>query len=137
MSPPDLVRLGGGLASIVSGVLLVVGHVLNLGCDPECGTVLIAHVVLIFALVALHAAQAERSSLLLGSLGMVLSVVGTALASAVVFVEITGASGVEVETVLTAGVLSGLGGLAFLIGLILFGIATMRADAFSAGRACF
>ena len=62
------------------GLLLLLGHILDLGGDPEYGTVLggalvlTAHVVLVFALVALYAAQAEQSGLL-GSLGMVLSVV--------------------------------------------------------------
>jgi hypothetical protein len=138
MSSSNLIRSGGGLASILAGVLLVVGHVLNLGGDPEYGTVLgstsvlTAHVVLVFALVALYAAQAEQSGLV-GSLGMVLSVLGTTLASGVILVEIAGASGAEVDSVLGAGVagtLSLLGGLAFLVGLILFGVATMRAGVF-------
>lgn len=135
MSTSNLVWTGGGLASAAAGILLLVGHLLNLGGDPEYGTVLgsssvlTAHVVLVFALVALYAAQAEQSGLL-GSLGMVLSVVGTTLASGVILVEIAGASGAEVESVIGAGLsgaLSLLGGLAFLIGLILFGVATMRA----------
>ncbi len=130
--------------SSAAGVLLVVGYILNLGGDPEYGTVLgsslvlTAHVALVFALVALYAAQAEQSGLL-GSLGMVLSVTGTTIVSAVIFVEIAGASGADVDAVLAAGVsstLSVLGGLAFLVGLILFGIATIRA-CFPAGRACF
>jgi hypothetical protein len=138
MSSSSLVRTGGGLASIVAGVLLLLGHLLNLGGDPEYGTVLgsssvlTAHVILVFALVALYAAQAEWSGLL-GSLGMVLSVVGTTLASGVILVEIAGVSGVEVEAVTGArlsGALSLLGDLAFLIGLILFGVATMRAGVF-------
>ncbi len=138
MSSSNLVRRGGGLTSATAGVLLLLGHVLNLGGDPEYGTepgassVLIAHVVLVFALVALYAAQAEQSGLL-GSLGMVLGVVGTTLVSGVVLVEIAGASGAEVDAVFAVGVsgaLSVLGGLAFFIGLILFGIATMRAGVF-------
>jgi hypothetical protein len=86
MSPSNLVRLGGGLTSATAGVLLVAGHVLNLGGDPEYGTVLgaslvlTAHVALVFALVALYAAQAEQSGLP-GSLGMVLGVAGTTLVS--------------------------------------------------------
>ena len=93
--------------------------------------------MLIFALVALWAAQAEQSGLL-GSVGMVLGVVGTTLVSGVVLVEIVGASGAEVDAVLGAGfpgALVLLGGLAFLIGLILFGAATMRACSL-AGRVC-
>ena len=138
MSSSNLVRLGGGLASAASGVLLVLGHILNLVGDPDYGTVLgsslvlTAHITLVFALVALYASQAEQSGLL-GGLGMVLSVIGTTLASAVVFVEIAGASGADVASVLGAGVsgtLSMVGGLAFLIGLILFGLATMRAGVF-------
>jgi hypothetical protein len=144
MSSSNLLRQGGGLSSIVAGALLLVGHVLNLGGDPEYGKVagetlvLTAHVLLVFALVALWAAQAEQGGLL-GGLGMVLSVIGTTLASGVILVEIAGASGVEVDAVTGAGLsgaLSLLGGLAFLIGLILFGIVTMRAAVFPAGLAC-
>ena len=138
MSSSSLVRLGGGLASAAAGILLLLGHVLNLGGDPEYGTalggslVLAAHVALVFALVALYAAQAEQSGLL-GSLGMVLGVIGTTLVSGVVLVEIAGASGADVDAVFAAGVsgvLSVLGGLAFFVGLILFGTATMRAGIF-------
>ena len=130
--------MGGGLASASAGILLLVGHLLNLGGDPEYGTVigslsvLTAHVLLVFALVALYAAQAEQSGLL-GTSGMVLSVVGTTLASGVILVEIAGASGAEVGAVLGAGLtgaLALLAGLAFLIGLILLGVATMRARVF-------
>ena len=138
MPPSNLTRKGGGLASAAAGLLLLLGHLLDLGGDPEYGTVLggtlvlTAHVVLVFALVALYAAQAEQSGLL-GSLGMVLSVLGTTLVSGVVLVEIAGASGAEVDVVLGAGLpgaLALLGGLAFLIGLILFGAATMQAGVF-------
>ena len=67
---------------------------------------------------------------LLGTLGMFLSVVGTTLASGVILVEIAGASGAQIGTVLEAGVtgvLALLAGLTFLIGLILLGGATTRA----------
>ena len=138
MSTSILVRQGGGLASIAAGILLLLGHLLNLGGDPEYGTVLgsssvlTAHIILVFALVAIYAVQAESSGVL-GVLGMILSVIGTTLASGVVLVEIAGASGVEVDAVTgvgLSGALSLLGGLAFLIGLILFGIATMQAGIF-------
>ncbi len=138
VSSSNLVQQGGGLTSIVAGVLLLLGHILNLGGDPEYGTVLgstsvlAAHVLLVVALVALYAAQAEQSGLL-GSLGMVLSVVGTTLVTGVVLVELAGASGAAADVVLETGlpsVFAVLGGLAFLIGLILFGASTMRAGVF-------
>jgi hypothetical protein len=138
MPVSNLVRTGGGLASTAAGILLLLGHLLDLGGDSDYGTVLggalvlTAHLVLVFALVGLYAAQAHQSGLL-GSLGMVLSVVGTTLVCGVVLVEIAGASGAEVDAVLGAGLpgaLALLGGLAFLIGLILFGVATMRAGVF-------
>ena len=134
MPSSNLIWTGGGLASAAAGLLLLLGHLLDLGGDPEYGTlpggtlVLTAHVVLVFAIVALYAAQAEQSGLL-GSVGMVLGVVGTTLVSGVVF-EISGA---EVDAVLESGIPSALallGGLAFLFGLILFGAATMRAGVF-------
>src|SRR5215203_5204089 len=84
----NLIRAGGGLASAAAGILLLFGHVLNLGGDPVYGTVpgassvLTTHVLLFFALVALYAAQ-----------GMVLGVAGTTLVSGVVLVEMAGASG--------------------------------------------
>jgi hypothetical protein len=91
--------------------------------------VLAAHV---FALVALYAAQAEPSGLL-RSLGMVLGMVGTTLVSGVMLVEIARASGAEVDVVLGTDLpsaLAVLGGWAFVIGLIVFGIATMRPGVF-------
>ena len=59
MSPSNLVRSGGGLVSVASGVLLVAGHVLELGENPEYGTILgkgmilAAHEPLVFALAVL------------------------------------------------------------------------------------
>jgi hypothetical protein len=135
MSPSAATRWGGGLTSVAAGVLLLLGHIVNLGGDPECGTVLgevlvlSAHALLVFALVSLWAVQAEPSGSL-GAAGMVLSVLGTVLNCAAVLAEIAGASGADVDPVVGQGVsgtITLLGGLAFLIGLILFGVATMRA----------
>jgi hypothetical protein len=133
--PRDLARTGGGLASIVAGGLLFLGHLADLGGDPAYGTVvggslvLAAHILLVFVLVALYAAQAGHGPVLNG-LALVLGVVGTTLNCAAIFVEIAGAGGADVAVVLTSGPTGTLtlpGGLAFLIALILFGVAIMRA----------
>ena len=95
MSSENLVRVGGGLASAAAGILLLLGHLLDLGGDPQYGTVLggtlvlAAHLALVFGLVALWAAQAEPGGTL-GLLGMVLGVGGTTLVCGVVLVEIAG-----------------------------------------------
>lgn len=139
MNPSNFARLGGALASVAGGVLLLLGHLFNVGGDPEYGTVLgsisvlIAHLLLVFALVALYAAQAESSGVL-GGAGMVLAVVGTILVCGVVLVEVAGASGQEVEGLLSSGVsgvISVVAVLTFFFGLILFGAATMRAGVFA------
>jgi hypothetical protein len=39
MSPATVVRSGGGRASAAAGLFLLIGHILNLGGDPEYGTV--------------------------------------------------------------------------------------------------
>jgi hypothetical protein len=67
---------------------------------------------------------------------MILSVLGTALVSCVVLVEIAGAGGTAVENVLAggiAGMLAPLAGLGFFVGWLLFALGTMRARAFPRG----
>jgi len=135
MSPSAAIRWGSGLTSVAAGLLLLLGHIVNLGGDPAYGTVLgetlvlSSHALLVFALVSLWAVQAERSGTL-GVVRMALSIVGTTLNCAAVLAEIAGASGADVDPVISegaSGTITLLGGLAFLIGLILFGVATMRA----------
>jgi hypothetical protein len=130
--------LGSGLTSIVAGALLVAGHLFDFGSPVGTGAVigksfiLVAHLLTVLALLGIYTAQVARMRLV-GHVGMVLSVLGTALVSGVVLVEIAGASGAEVDAVLAggvAGMLATLAGLAFFVGLILFGIATMRAAVF-------
>jgi hypothetical protein len=94
-------------------------------------SMLITHAALVFALVALYVAQGEQSGLL-GSVGMILSVIGTTLVTAVVFVQIAGASGMTVDAVLTRcvpGILNLIGGLSFFVGLII-----VRHRDFASGR---
>ncbi len=137
-SASSSIWLGSGLTSILAGALLVAGHLFDFGSPVGVGAVigksfiLISHLLMVLALVGIYAAQVTRMRLV-GHLGMTLSVLGTALVSGVVLVELAGASGVEVEAVLAggvAGMLATLAGMAFFVGLILFGIATMRAAVF-------
>jgi hypothetical protein len=40
MSPSAAIRWGGGLRSVAAGLLLLLGHIVNLGGDTEYGMVL-------------------------------------------------------------------------------------------------
>jgi hypothetical protein len=112
--------------------------------------VLIAHVLLIFAFMALYRGQARRSGVL-GVLGMAMGIIGTTLVVIIVFVTTAGAYSVQespsngnvapvrstiptavgwiLQSWPTASVL--LVPPFFAIGLILFGIAMVRAGRFS------
>src|SRR3712207_4168297 len=135
--------LGSGVASITAGLLLMLGHLVDGGASGKGTTVtglsmvLAAHLLMVLALVGIYAAQASRMRLV-GPLGMILSVLGTALVSGVVLVEIAGAGGDAVGGVLAGGVagtLAMLAGLGFFVGLLLFAIGMMRARVFPRGAA--
>jgi hypothetical protein len=127
VSSSKLVRLGGGLASATAGVLLLLGHVLDLGRDPEFGMVvggslvLLAHVArpsgaVFWAAWGGCSRRDGYDTRLRGGSG-----------------RDRRASGAEADAVLGIGLpgaLALLGGLSFLIGRILFGAATMRANVF-------
>ena len=129
------------MASIVAGVFVAIGQLINLGGTQEYGTVfgqnlvLISHVAFVFAFVGLYAAQAEQGGIL-GQLGMVLGTIGTTLVAAIVFMELAGASGVTaageaLEEVGSLSVYNTVGPLVFLVGIILFGVAVLRVGAFT------
>jgi hypothetical protein len=133
--------IGSGVASVVAGLLLMLGHLVDGGASGAGTTVtglsmvLAAHLLMVLALVGSYAAQALHMRLV-GPLGMILSVLGTALVSGVVLVEIAGAGGATVEDVLAggvAGMLATLAGLAFFVGLLLFAIGMIRAQVFPRG----
>ena len=155
MAPTQLIWRGGGLTCVVAGVLLATGQITNLlGGDPQFGTVVggnlihIAHLLLIFALISLYSAQARRSGVL-GLLGTAMGIIGTSLIVTIVFVNTAGAYSVRVppngtgspvrSTVPEAtewildSVYSVLGPPIFTIGLIVFGLATVRAGRFPPG----
>ena len=135
------VRVLGALASIVAGAFVAIGQLINLGGTQEYGTVvgqnlvLISHVAFVFAFVGLYAVEAEQGGIL-GQLGMVLGTIGTTLVAAIVFMELAGADGVTaageaLEKVGSLSVYNIVGPLVFLVGIILFGVAVMRAGVFT------
>ncbi|MGG3889859.1 hypothetical protein [Metabacillus fastidiosus] len=134
MYPTLLFRSIGGFASIISGLFLGIGHLINLLGKTNDGTVLgqslifFGHLSLIFAFIGLFEAQGKRNGLL-GNLGMLLGLIGTTFVTAVVYVEIAAVSGVNVNSILNEGV-SGIiytvGPLFFVLGMILVGISVMK-----------
>ncbi|WKB35568.1 hypothetical protein QS257_19050 [Terrilactibacillus sp. S3-3] len=109
-------------------------HFINL-FGPSEGTVLgnsmvfIAHVLVVFALIALYDAQAEKRGFA-GFFGMLFSVIGTIGVSGIVFVEIAGASGVLMKPVFQAPVSYAIFiicPLMFVLGMLLLGASIARA----------
>jgi hypothetical protein len=152
MAPAKLIWRGGGPASVMAGILLATGQITNLfRGDPQFDTVLggnlilIAHVLLIFAFIALYGAQAGRSGVL-GLLGTAMGVLGTTLIVTIVFADTAGAhsarapptddvSSVRSTIPEAAGWIldsaySVLGPPFFTVGLMLFGLATMALAGF-------
>jgi hypothetical protein len=127
-------RLLSGYTSIISGILLIFGHILNLGGGMEFGTVLgetlvlSAHLLLVFAFLGLFEVQSGRNGIL-GLLGMITGVIGTILVSVIVYVEIAGASGTKIDSVFASvvpSIIHSFGPLLFVVGMILFGISVVR-----------
>jgi hypothetical protein len=127
----------GGLSSVISGVLLFIAHVLNLGASNGVGTVwgqtlvLSAHLLLVFAFFWLYTAYGSQIGLL-GLLGMISGIVGTVLVTTIVFVEIASASGTQVNAVFETSVtrsIHNFGPLLFVMGMILFGLSLLREKA--------
>ncbi|WP_435096171.1 hypothetical protein [Halarchaeum sp. P4] len=129
-------RIEGGVAAVLAGVLLPLGHALNLvGGDPTAGTplgrgaVLLAHALLVFAFVGIYAVQADRAPDVAGRLGMVAGTLGTVFVTAVVYVELAGSAGVDVTPVFATaatGPVSAAGPLLFVLGLVLVGWTVVR-----------
>ncbi|NOV02287.1 hypothetical protein [Paenibacillus planticolens] len=129
-----LSELLGGLSCIISGVLLFLAHLLNLGASNGIGTtlgqtlVLSAHLLLVFAFFWLYSAYRSQIGFL-GLLGMISSIIGTILVTAIVFVEVASVSGKQVGAVFETSVTRNLqtfGPLLFVLGMILFGLSFLR-----------
>lgn len=125
-------RYVGGYISILSGAVLILAHILNLGSTQ--GTVLgetlilAAHLLMVFVFFALYEVQSEKNDIL-GLLGMLAGIIGTILVTSIVLVEIAGASGTAVDSIWTSNVpntIHSFGPLLFVVGMILFGISVTR-----------
>src|SRR4051812_39847012 len=97
--PTSIARLGR-ITSILSGILLVCAHSLNLGGGEQGSVfgsllVFVAHLLLVFAFFGLYTQQGDRNGLL-GFFAMLLGVMGNIIVTAIVFVEIAQASGEKI-----------------------------------------
>jgi hypothetical protein len=126
-------KLSGGISAILSGVLLLSGHLLDYFSGFDQGTVIgksivfIAHIIAVFAFVGIYEFQGQRNRSL-GLLGMILSCVGTIIVSSIVYVEIASASGVNAVSVFNQTVPSFIrtvGPLMFVVGMLMLGISIM------------
>lgn len=132
MTPQMLFRWGG-LAIIATALLFAVGSILLvvLPFGDPAGALLhyLGFVVAAPAYMALYAVQSQQTGKP-GFAGFVLGVIGAVLYGVPVFLVFAGSSGIETwhDSYLFASPLLVLGALAFLVGSIVLGIVTMRAQ---------
>ncbi len=127
------------LAGFVSGPLLIVGWTMNLNRDSMTGAAmaLTAFVLALFAFMGIYSAQYEQMKVV-GLIGFTACIVGVALFIPWVFLDIARLSDAVtqpdwrfVETHGPTQAVGVFGGLGFIIGFVLFGIASLRARVFS------
>jgi len=131
------ITLMGRITSILSGILLVCAHSLNLGAGEQGSVfgsllVFVAHLLLVFAFFGLYIQQGDRNGLL-GFFAMLVGNIGNIIVTAIVFVEIAQASGENIHHVFTTPVtqpIYSFGPLLFVIGMILLGVSMIRAKVF-------
>jgi len=134
MKTQTLIRWGG-LITIAAAVLLVVGGLASLNGRTVVGQwfSIAGFVVLVFATMALYAAQAERSGVL-GLVGFILIILGATLIPIFQFAVLARVAEVDpdrkVVQFFNATPLGLIGPIGFVLGLIAFGIATFRTRVF-------
>ncbi|RAP76820.1 hypothetical protein DL346_09265 [Paenibacillus montanisoli] len=118
--------------SIIGGILLGAAHSIDYFASQETlsgkGIVFLAHIVLVFAFFGIHAAQADKNRVL-GTLGLILGVIGSMIVTAIIFVEMASVTGVQTKQVLTAslnGPIQSYGPLLFVLGMILVSLSILR-----------
>jgi hypothetical protein len=140
MSSQSIFRWGG-LASILAAALFAAGGLLTLlpagGMDSPAAPILyyLGLVLVVPALTSVYAAQSQTAGKL-GFAGFLLAILGSMLYSAPAYVLVAGTAGVQewhsVWLFSMSNVLS-LGGSAFLIGMAILGVATMRSSTLPRG----
>lgn len=136
MGSSHVFKLIGGMASILTGIFLFSGHLVDYFSGIDNGTVIgksivfIAHIIAVFAFVGIYEFQGQKNGIL-GVLSMLLSSVGTIIVSAIVYVEIASAAGINVNSLFNSAVpntIQLVGALMFLIGMLLLGISIIKVN---------
>ena len=124
----------GGLISIVTAALLVITTIVNFYPLSVVGQWLFiaTAVFLVFTMMALYSAQAGKSGVL-GLVGFVLTIIGSvflAIGSFVVLARVSGIEEAKAVVKFWSTTVVGSAPLLLGLGLILFGIATVRAHVY-------
>lgn len=94
--------------------------------------VFLAHIMVVFSFIAIYEAHGMENNVV-SLLSIVFGVVGTIIVSAIVFVEMAGARGVEVSGMFEGAISKGLvatGPMLFVIGVVMLGSFVMYARIF-------
>ena len=132
MTTRTLIRWGG-LVSILFGAVFAISAIINVNgrTVPGMWLALAGLVLVVFAMIALYAAQVERSGVP-GLLGFVLTMVGATLSPIGAFAILARVSGLdanrEVIRFFNTSPLGLIANFGFGLGLIVFGLATFRAN---------
>ncbi len=129
MSPSDRVRWGG-LAAMLSGVLLVVKGIAILVSDADPSLVAPATLLFAFGMVGLHARLGGRGGLL-GTIGLLLAWVALGTSAVNLIAQVLGLTPARAPLPTLFQITYMLAFLAILIGLLALGIAAFRAEVLS------
>jgi hypothetical protein len=136
------IRQIGLAASVVSGILLFGGHLVEESSSGEFmliaakNLVLLAHLAMSFTFIAIYELHPRKTGIDL--LGMLLATFGTIMVSAIIIIEAAGITVQDAGHVLHAsGVrwIADSGPLMFVMGMLVIGIKLMRSGANAPGGA--
>lgn len=136
----DSIFRWGGMAALVAAILITPGWILSVILESEGAswTIVLAHMLLTFALMTVFAVQVTQMGRL-GPIGFVLAIFGNMVTIASMVSALTIQAGLGqhgLERFIQSGsvqphvVAVSLLSLSFLVGMVLFGLATIRAGVF-------